>query len=440
MEISIFGLGYVGLISGTCFAEQDHRVIGVDIDEQKIQSLNDGNAYVEEPGLHERLRQVSAEGRFTATEDAEQALAETDVSMICVGTPSTADGGQDLRAVRNVMENIGNTLTGTGDSHVVILRSTVLPGTSQELLQTLREKCGCTIPGDLQYVYHPEFLREGNAISDFYDPPFTVYGTDQEQGDAELFDALYPDVKSELFHVQLKEAEMLKYVCNAFHALKVGFANEIGRLSREMRIDGRQVMDLICRDHKLNISEKYLAPGFAFGGSCLPKDVRALADRAEQQSVSLPLINNILSSNEEHLGHAEDLVMEAHPEKIGMLGIRFKASTDDVRESPMLKLGMRLRKHGVEICCHDSVLDLNTIHGTNRRFLQKMLQNPEENMADSIEELLQFSSTVLIGVDDDRYREILLEHRQQPLKVYDFVGLFEGEDCPDPWTYHGICW
>ncbi len=440
MDISIFGLGYVGLISGTCLADDGHTVRGVDISEDKVDRINSGTPPLDEPGLEEKLRDLLEEGRLTATTSAAEALAKTDVTMICVGTPSGPDGEPDLRSVENVSRQIGRMLGDQTTEHTIILRSTVLPGTSENVINWLREASGRSLPGDLQYLYQPEFMREGNAIEDFYDPPFLVFG-EAGSGGEELLANVYRNVEADVVKTKIREAELIKYVCNAFHALKIGFANEVGRLSRSLGVDARRVMDLVCRDRKLNISTSYLKPGYAFGGSCLPKDLRALVQESAKQEVSLPILEGILPSNTDHIDRAGELIRHSGAERIGVLGLRFKPGTDDVRESPTVKLCGTLKdEDALDLKIYDPFFSPETVHGANRLFLEEHLPRVEPLLTDSLEDLLDWTDTVMIGTAESDFREELLVHADRNLTVFDFPGLFDPADLPENWTVQGLCW
>jgi GDP-mannose 6-dehydrogenase len=364
MNISVFGLGYVGTVTAGCYASMGHSVIGVDVADAKVDDLRHGKPSIIEPGLEERLASGLARGRLNATTNAAEAVATTEVTLVCVGTPSTVSGGLDLRFVRQVMEQIAAAVRAKQKPHSLVLRSTMLPGSTRELVREFASDLVSS--GILEVFFYPEFLREGSAVRDFEEPSLAVYGTTDgvapRHGPTDLFgpDALVTDWET---------AELLKYACNAFHATKVAFANEIGRLGKALSADASQVMQLLCRDTRLNVSSYYLRPGNPFGGSCLPKDVRALVHRARQAGASIPLIENLLPSNERHLQSLLEMIAASGHREVVLLGLSFKPHTDDLRESAMVEIAQHCLGRGYQVRIFDPQLNLAALVGANKRVI-----------------------------------------------------------------------
>src|SRR5688572_15232923 len=353
MHVSVFGLGYVGSVSAASFAADGHTVVGVDVNSDKVASLNEGRSPIVEKGLDELIRDNTANGRLRATTSTAEAIEATDLSLICVGTPSRKNGSLDLTYLERVCEQIGEALATKDSYHVVVVRSTVLPGTTHEVVIPALERTSGKKYGDgFGVSVNPEFLREGTALKDFRKPPLTLVGHNHA-ADASGTIALYQAIDAPLVSTNIRVAEMIKYTSNAWHALKVCFANEIGTLCKRLDIDSHDVMDVFCRDEKLNLSPYYLKPRFAFGGSCLPKDVRALQYRAKEVDVDLPVISSILPSNRLQIQHAFDQVMDTGRQRTGLLGFSFKAGTDDLRESPIVILAEGLPGKGRSLCIYD---------------------------------------------------------------------------------------
>lgn len=363
MNISIFGLGYVGAVTAGCLARQGHRIVGVDVHPQKVDAFNAGIPPIVEPGLEELLRTAKAQGLLRATTSCEDAIRDTEVSIVCVGTPSKMTGALDLGYVRGVVDQIGNALRGKTRSHALVLRSTMLPGSTEAIA---REFLSDLMTVRLLHVYYfPEFLRESTAVADFDEPSLAVVGTrDGASPPVELMRALFGERAAV---VNWGTAEMVKYACNAFHAAKITFANEIGRVGKQLGIDARAVMDLLCRDTRLNLSSYYLKPGNPFGGSCLPKDVRALTSHARIHGVSLPMIENLLPSNERHLQGLLGLITESGKTEACILGLSFKSNTDDLRESAMVEVAQTLLGRGFRLRIFDPALNLAALVGANKR-------------------------------------------------------------------------
>jgi GDP-mannose 6-dehydrogenase len=397
MRVSVFGLGYVGCVSAACLARDGHSVIGVDVDPQKVATVNSGRSPVVERGLDQLIAEVTRAEKLEATLDGCQAVALTDVSVICVGTPSNGNGSLNLRYLERVCSEIGTALAGKKDYHVVVVRSTVLPGTLEGKLAPILEKhSGRHRGADFGLCSNPEFLRESSAIDDYDHPCHIVIGElDDRSGDC--VQSLYEAIQSPVVRTTIKTAEMLKYVNNAFHAVKVAFANEIGNLCSAHEIDGREVMKLFCRDRRLNISASYLMPGFAFGGSCLPKDLRALAYRAKETDVDCPLLSSVLPSNQLQIQRAVELVESSGRRQVGILGLSFKAGTDDLRESPVVHLVEMLIGKGYHVSIFDEKVELSRLTGANKSFLERELPHIATLMRNSVKQVLAQADVVVIG-------------------------------------------
>ena len=369
MKISIFGLGYVGTVSAACFAQDGHEVIGVDPVLTKVELVNEGLSPIIEADISEIMASTTREGRLRATSDPAEAIRETELSFICVGTPSQANGNLDLKYIRRICEQIGEALKEKAARHVVVVRSTILPGTMRRIvIPTLEESSGKKAGTDFGVCHNPEFLREGTAVKDFNSPPKTVIGElDEVSGDK--LASLYKRLDAPLIRTDLETGEMVKYIDNCWHALKIGFANEIGNLCKSFSIDAHKAMEIFCKDEKLNISRAYLRPGFAFGGSCLPKDLRALTYQAKMNDLELPIINSVLPSNELQITRGLNLIMERGNKRVGVLGFSFKAGTDDLRESPMIEVIERLIGKGYDLRIFDKNVNIASLVGANRDFI-----------------------------------------------------------------------
>ncbi len=436
-RVSVFGLGYVGAVSVACLAEQGHQVIGVDVNPAKVDAIGAGKSPIVEAGLEALLHAGVASGRIRATTDTAEAIRDSDVSFICVGTPSQANGSLDLGYVQRVCEAIGQALADKQGFHVVVVRSTMLPGSTEEVvIPALEAGSGKRHGADFAVAFNPEFLREGTSIADFHDPPFTVIGSDDLRA-IEAVRELYVTVQGPVVTVPLKVAEMVKYACNAFHGLKVSFANEIGNLCKQQGIDSHAVMDLFCRDQKLNLSPYYLKPGFAFGGSCLPKDLRALLYHGRQLDTRTPTLESILPSNERQIDIAYQMVRRTGCRRIGVLGFSFKAGTDDLRESPMVALIEMLIGKGYEVAVYDRNVSLANLTGANRAFIEQEIPHIGKLMRDSIEEVLSFSELLVIGNRGEEFKDALAELREDQI-VLDLVRISDVP--PDNPNYGGICW
>jgi GDP-mannose 6-dehydrogenase len=422
LKISVFGLGYVGTVSAGCLSKDGHEVVGVDPVRAKVDLLNHGQSPIIEADINEIIASTVAAGRLRATDDATQAIRETELSFVCVGTPSQANGNLDLRYIRRICEQIGEALRAKAAGHVVVIRSTILPGTMRGIvIPVLEEFSGKKAGTDFCVCHNPEFLREGSAVKDFYCPPKTVIGEfDQASGD--LLATLYAKLNAPLIRTDLETAEMVKYGDNSWHALKIGFANEIGNLCKAFGIDAQEVMRIFCRDEKLNISSAYLMPGFAFGGSCLPKDLRALAYKAKMHDLELPILTSILPSNEMQVARGLQLIIDQGRKRVGVLGFSFKAGTDDLRESPVIEVIERLIGKGYDLRIYDKNVNMAKLVGANRDFILNHIPHISRLMVDGIDAVLDESETVVIGNNDPDFRNIPERLREDQVLV-DFVRI-----------------
>jgi GDP-mannose 6-dehydrogenase len=407
MKVSVFGLGYVGAVTAACLAEIGHHVIGVDIHTPKIDAIQQGQAPVDEPGLDDLLERHQREGRLEVMTDGAEAVQSTECSLIAVGTPTREETGVDLSALERCIESIATALTHKDESreHAIFVRSTVPPGTTQRLLGMAADLSGRKLGETLHGGMNPEFLRESSAIDDFFDPTVVVLGADHERSH-DILRSLYEGVEAKYVEVPTPVAEIIKYTNNAFHALKIAFANEVGRLAASYDIDGTEVMDVLCMDDNLNISAKYLRPGFAYGGSCLPKDLRALNHFADQQDVHNPVLDAVPASNDEHIRFAGRKIMARDPERVGILGISFKSGTDDVRESPALHLARFLSDRGVEVRMYDAGIGVKDLLGSNRRYIEAIVPEWKELVVSSADELVAFADVVVATNDDASYQNV----------------------------------
>lgn len=438
MKVSIFGMGYVGAVSGACFARLGHEVIGVDVNRGKIDMINAGGAPVVEEGLAEFMAEVHAAGRISATDDAREAVMASEVSLISVGTPTGADGSQSLGALDAVVAAIGEAVKQKGEPHSVVVRSTVMPCTTEErIAPRLQAASGRTLGDGLSLSFNPEFLREGAAIKDFFQPPFTVVGGVVGQGCAAT-QALYAGIEAPLFATTARTAESLKYACNAYHAVKTAFANELGALMKSVGVDARETMRIFCEDRDLNISPAYLRPGFAFGGSCLPKELRAITDMAKAENLALPMLTNVLSSNDRHIDRAFEMIQRRGRRKVALFGLAFKPGTDDLRESPLVTLAERLIGKGFELAIFDRSVDLARLTGTNLEYIEQEIPHLDRLVSNSVEATLAGAGTIVIGhVPKDAVPAIAATAGGRC--VIDLQGVAELHQLTDV-DYEGICW
>ncbi len=436
MRISIFGLGYVGTVSAGCLAHEGHEVIGVDPVRAKINIINSGQSPIIETEIGEIIASTVKSGLLRATDDEYEAINNSELSFVCVGTPSLPNGNLDLTYVRRVCEMIGTVLKNKQSRHTVVIRSTVLPGTMRQIvIPTLEAYSGKSAGVDFDVCNNPEFLREGSAVKDFRNPPKTVIGQLDATG-GQLLASLYEGMAAPLVRTDLETAEMVKYVDNSWHALKIGFANEIGNLSKALSLDAHEVMKIFCQDLKLNISPAYLTPGFAFGGSCLPKDLRALNYKAKVSDLELPIISSILPSNDMQVNRGLQIILGKGKKKVGVLGFSFKAGTDDLRESPMIEIIERLLGKGYDLRIYDRNVSVASLVGANRDFILNKIPHVSRLMVDKIEDVLEFAGTIVIGNKDQEFHGIA--DRVQPEQtIVDFVRISDQRSDDD---YDGICW
>ncbi|MCB0170643.1 MAG: nucleotide sugar dehydrogenase [Anaerolineae bacterium] len=438
MKIAIFGLGYVGTVSAACLADMGHIVVGVDINSTKVELINQGNSPIVETDLPELINRVVSKGQLSATVEVAEAMRDADISLVCVGTPDGGNGSPLLSAVSRACNDIGQHISAAADYHVVIIRSTILPGTMERMVApTLEAASGLKIGKDFGLCFNPEFLREGSSLKDFYNPPFTLIGADDNHA-FEVAAGLYKTIDAPTLQTEIKTSEMVKFVSNAYHALKITFANEIGNICKQHGIDSHKVMDVFCRDDKLNISATYLKPGFAFGGSCLPKDLRALLYLGRHLDMRLPLLESVMVSNEVQLRNGLDMITQTGKKKIGFLGFSFKAGTDDLRYSPQVELIERLIGKGFEIKLFDRNVSLARLYGANKAYIESEIPHIATLMSNSLEEVVTGSEVVVIGNRDESFREALELLRDDQI-VIDLVRISNNIEHLNG-QYQGICW
>lgn len=437
MKVSVFGLGYVGAVSAGCLAKEGHSVIGVDPNQTKVDIINSGQTPIIEDQIGDILRDAVQDGILRATVSAEEAVLESDISLVCVGTPSKSNGSLDLTYVERVCGEIGAVLKGKDEFHVVVIRSTILPGSMRSVVIPALESGSGKVAGvDFGVCNNPEFLREGTSVYDFYNPPKTVIGeSDPKSG--EMLASLYADIDAPLIRTEMEVAEMVKYADNNWHAVKVAFANEIGAICKEVGIDSHKVMDIFCQDTKLNISKYYLKPGFAFGGSCLPKDVRALTYKANRLGVDLPLLSNVLRSNRRHIERGLSLIMDKGNRKVGFLGFSFKAGTDDLRESPLVAVIEQLIGKGYELSLYDRNVNTAKLLGANRDYIMNRIPHISKLMVGDIDSVLEHAETIVIGNNSPEFKNIGSRIRPGQV-VVDLVRITEPS--PENGAIDGICW
>ena len=433
MDIAIFGLGYVGAVSAACLSKEGHSIIGVDSNDAKTHLINSGKSPVVEKDVDGMIAEAVAAGRLRATTDGDAAIRDSELAIVCVGTPSSGNGNLDLTYVKRVCEDIAEVLSEKDGFTAIVIRSTVLPGTLRDLvIPTLESRSGKRAGEDFGVGFFPEFLRESTAVYDFYNPPKVVIAASDDRTRA-LLESLNQDFDASLTCADFEVAEMVKYADNTWHALKVSFANEIGSISKALAIDGGAVMDIFCKDTKLNISSKYLRPGFAFGGSCLPKDVRALTYKGRNLDLELPLINSIMPSNRSHVDRAMQMVLDLNERNVGVLGLSFKSGTDDLRESPVVELVERLLGKGHEIRIFDRNVNLSRLVGANRAYIYEHLPHIAKLMVDDVDEVVNHGGTIVIGNGDRHFSEVV-GRLNRTQRVVDLVRIDTNG------AYNGICW
>ncbi len=429
MNVSVFGLGYVGAVTAGCLTDKGHRVIGADVQQAKVQAFNDGISPIVEPELSKLLQQAKTNGLLSATTDASEAVRDSDVSIVCVGTPSLSSGRLNLDYVRKVSEQIREAIRAKGARHVVIFRSTMLPGSTRGMVEEIFVDHAWPI------YYCPEFLREGTAVRDFREPSLCVVGT--VDGGAPESDEALQLLGDSAEVLSWEGAELIKYSCNYFHAMKVGFANEIGRMAKFLTVDGARVMDVVCKDTKLNISRYYMKPGNPYGGSCLPKDVSALRSLARMEGVTMPLLESVAASNDAHLDLLLKLISGKDSRTVGLLGLAFKADTDDLRGSPMVAVAETLLGRGYDLKIYDPSLNLSRLIGANEAEIQRRMPHLAQLLRSTAEEVVDGSGIVVASqrcVDMEILRRVVTRDQW----VVDVNGWRELESLP--WRYEGLCW
>ena len=436
MRISIFGLGYVGAVCAGCLSARGHEVIGVDVSQTKIDLINQGKSPIVEPGLAELLEAGVNSGLLRGTTDVAAAVLASELSFIAVGTPSKRNGDLDLGYMESVCKQIGTALRDKQERHTVVVRSTVLPGTVKNVVIPLIEAAsGKKAGADFGVATNPEFLRESTAIKDYDFPAMTVIGElDEQSGD--LLQELYSELDAPIIRKSIEVAEMIKYTCNVWHAAKVTFANEIGNIAKAAGVDGREVMDVVCQDHKLNLSKYYMKPGFAFGGSCLPKDVRALTYRAGSLDVEAPLIGSLMRSNAAQVKKAFDIVTNYDKRRIGLLGLSFKAGTDDLRESPLVELAEMLIGKGYELRIFDSNVEYARVFGANKEYIESKIPHVSSLLCKELDEVVSQSDVLIIGNGEKRFAEVM-DSVGDDKQIVDLVGFMAHATQANK---EGICW
>jgi GDP-mannose 6-dehydrogenase len=438
MRISIFGLGYVGAVSLACLSRDGHDVIGVDIDQTKLSLIMAGKTPVVEEGMVDLMAQVAASGKVSVTTDAQRAVLETEMSLVCVGTPSAANGSQDQSAILRLAEEMGLAIGKKDKPHVVVFRSTLVPGTVEDVLRPIIEAKSGKKDGEGFFLcFQPEFLREGSSIKDYDKPPFTIVGANHDYPVDQLR-ALFGHLPCKLIKTSVRSAEMMKYCCNNFHALKITFANETARLCDALGVDAFEVMDLVCQDTQLNISRAYLKPGFAFGGSCLPKDLRATSYLAKTHDLEIPMLSSILPSNRLHLDMAIDKVLATGKRKIGFIGLSFKTGTDDLRESPLVTLAEQLIGKGMSLSIYDPEVHLAQLLGANRSFIERHLPHIGQMLQPEIEDVIKSSEVLVVGLTGASVSQKLASLCRPDQVVVDLVNLPNRSAILA--TVHGLCW
>lgn len=438
LNISVFGLGYVGTVLLGCLAKEGHKVLGVDVDPVKLDLLRNGKAPVLEEGIQALIQSSIESGRVDVTNDTEFAINNTDLSFVCVGTPAMTNGSQDLRAILRLAEEIGKALKNKHGFHTIVIRSTVLPGTVENKIEPVIEQFSEKKSGiDFGLCFQPEFLREASSIKDYYNPPFTIIGGNS-QASILILEGLFKELPAEIIITSIPKAEMVKYCCNIFHALKITFANEIGRICQSLGVDSRDVMQIVCKDTQLNISPVYLRPGFAYGGSCLPKDLKGLMYHARMNDVEVPVLSNISTSNAVHIEHAVNMVTETGEKTIGMVGLSFKQGTDDLRESPLVTLAEKFIGKGFDLKIYDPHVNLSRLIGANRTYIEHAIPHIASLMTNEHEKIIEGSRIIIIAQNDRIFIEALYSLCKKDHIILDLTGSVDPSKIKG--TYRGICW
>ena len=434
MDISIFGLGYVGCVSLGCLAQNGHNVIGVDLVPNKIQLINDGKPTIIEKDIDTLIRENREKGRIRATNDFKDAVCNSEISIICVGTPSNQNGHLSLNAIHETAKQIGEALREKKSFHIVLIRSTVLPGTNKKVGEIIEEISGKKRNESFAIVSNPEFMREGSAVKDYYNPPVTVIGTDNPQA-AQALKEMYKGINAPIEEVEIEVAELIKYVNNSFHALKVSFANEVGNICKNLGINSHKLMHLFCMDDQLNLSPYYLKPGYAFGGSCLPKDLKALKTIAHDFYLNSPVLNSILESNENQKKKVFEMIMDRGKKHVGLLGLSFKKGTDDLRYSPVVDLAESLLGKGISLRIYDKNVNISKLTGTNKQYIDKHIPHLSKLISDDLEDVVENSELVVISHKEPEFKCI---DTRYPDKI--FIDLVKIKDGTSNGNYEGICW
>jgi len=439
LSVSIFGLGYVGSVSAACFSSMGHKVIGVDVSRAKVEMMDSGRTPIIEARMSEMVAEAHRAGLLNATTDATAAVLNSEVSFVCVGTPSLKNGKLDLGHIEHVAREIGAAIRQKKSPHVFVLRSTVLAGTTETVVLPILEKeSGKKCGQDFTVCYNPEFMREGSAVGDFLNPPYTILGASDTQHLAPLRE-LYKNTPGTLYETTIPVAEMVKYFSNCYHALKVGFANEMGTMCKHLGVDAHAVAKIFTSDTKLNISSAYLSPGFAFGGSCLPKDLRAITYKAKELDLKLPLLESLMPSNAEHVDRAVEMVMNTGKKKIAQLGLSFKAGTDDLRESPHVQLIKRLMGEGLEVKVWDEDVSLGRLAGSNRQYIEEVIPHIGSVLSADLEGVLRTAEVVILG-NKSASKDQLAKYLRPEQIVIDLIHLDKTLRPEGARTYEGICW
>jgi len=438
VKINIFGMGYVGCVSAACLANEGNEVLGIDIDTTKIKIINSGKSPIVERGLNEAISEAVSYNGLIAISNKIKEIREADISIVCVGTPSKENGSLNLEVIKEVSKQIGCQLKNWTDYHVVNVRSTVLPGTTEETIIPILEKTsGKKVGKDFGVCVNPEFMREGSSLRDFYNPPFTIIGQyDQRSGDR--IAQIYSNINAPIIKTNIKVAEMIKYASNSFHALKISFANEIGNVCKRLKVDSHEVMEIFCRDTKLNISPYYLKPGFAFGGSCLPKDLRAILYTAKEQDLETPLLSSVLRSNRKQIDIAYNLIKKTGSKKVGILGLSFKPGTDDLRESPMVDLVEKLLGKGYHVSIYDKEVALAKIIGSNKRYIQSTIPHISSLMIKTAKGVINNADVIVVGKKNKEFKNIVSTIDRNKILI-DLVRIVRNPEENDG-CYEGICW
>ncbi len=438
-SVSIFGLGYVGSVSAACFSSLGHKVIGVDVSRPKVEMLGSGRTPIVEARMAELVAAGHKAGLLTATTDANEAVLNSDVSFVCVGTPSLKNGKLDLSHIEHVAAEIGAAIRLKKSPHVFVLRSTVLAGTTETIVLPILEKSsGKKCGKDFTVCYNPEFMREGSAVADFLNPPYTILGASDTNHLAPLRE-LYKQTPGTLYEVTIPVAEMVKYFSNVYHAVKVGFANEMGTMCKHLGVDAQQVTKIFTSDSKLNISPAYLSPGFAFGGSCLPKDLRAITYKAKELDLKLPMLESLMPSNAEHVDRAVEMVLDTGKKRIAQLGLSFKAGTDDLRESPQVQLIKRLMGEGLDVKVWDEDVSLGRLAGSNRQYIEEVIPHIGSVLSDDLQAVLANAEVVILG-NKSASKDQLEKHLRPEQIVIDLIHLDKARRPEGAKKYEGICW